>query len=277
VHRHPVQETRGLAFNHDGTRLVAGSDDGLLRIYEVQSQQLLGILSPAPRFLRDIIWAPSRDRIVAAGRDHWIRGWDSANGEMRFERNDSGAVEGLAASGDGSQFASCSPHHEALGVVWNREGVPVSTWSRPDYGSSDIALSPNGKWLALVPTLPAKSHMVELTELATGRVQQLIGTQGRAYARPAFSPDNRYLAAGANTQEIRLWQTSDWQTASMISLPGGNVCDLLWTSDSQRLLIGVAGKEIVELDATQSPPVEFKRYPAPGLARCALSPDGSTR
>jgi WD40 repeat protein/tRNA A-37 threonylcarbamoyl transferase component Bud32 len=71
----------GLAFSPDGSRLVTGSEDHVLRIWDVQTAvEVQQLRSPEERILA---FAPDGRVLVTAGKDRTIRIWDVETGTHR--------------------------------------------------------------------------------------------------------------------------------------------------------------------------------------------------
>jgi WD40 repeat protein len=96
-----------IAFSPDGSRLVSGSADGVLRIWDVAAREEITSMSGHSGSVFAAVFSPDGSRIASAGRDRVVRIWDAA----RFEEitqlhGHTGLVYCLAFSPDGRTLAS---------------------------------------------------------------------------------------------------------------------------------------------------------------------------
>jgi eukaryotic-like serine/threonine-protein kinase len=67
-----------LAFSPDGSRIAAGSIDGILRIFDAKTGSLLASMAGPAMEILAIAFSPDGSRIASAGIDRKIRIWDAA-------------------------------------------------------------------------------------------------------------------------------------------------------------------------------------------------------
>ena len=64
--------------------------------------------------------------------------------------------------------------------------------------------------------------------------------------RLAISPDNKWLASGSADNTVRLWQLSTGREVQMFQIGAGEIRDIAFSPDSQRILLGYTGGHVVE-------------------------------
>ena len=208
-----------LVFNHDGTRLVSGGDDGRVSVWDVGKSGGRRVLRGHTKTVRAVAISPD-NRWVAAGTAVDIRVWDLA-----IEGGDSRATV-LPNADRGAYYAAFSSDSRRLitfdgaggAQIWDVATSPQDPTLlrkisvRPNVAS--IALSPESRWLAV----GHHDGPIEVWDLRTTQEPSprlLNGHQGTPVAL-AFTPDGRRLAsAGANRldesrvrvddRSIRLW------------------------------------------------------------------------
>jgi hypothetical protein len=74
-------EVRAVAYRPDGQQLASGADDGTLRLWEVGSGKLLGMLRGHTSTVLSLSWYADGQRIASASEDGTIRIWDAASGQ----------------------------------------------------------------------------------------------------------------------------------------------------------------------------------------------------
>ncbi len=127
-----------------------------------------------------------------------------------------GAITGLVLDGAGS----------LLSTAWDRTlrrwsldgGRLLSTTPVPGEGARQLAIAPDGGWVALA----CADHQVHLLELASGVQQQLRGHLDEVTS-VAFSPDGHWIASTGKDRTTRLWNRATLEQMACWTSP-----DLLW-------------------------------------------------
>ena len=68
---------RSVAWNPSGTRLVSGSQDGTLRIWDTATRKCVQTLEGHEGWVNSVAWNPSGTRIVSGSDDRTLRIWES--------------------------------------------------------------------------------------------------------------------------------------------------------------------------------------------------------
>ncbi|MGL4512903.1 MAG: protein kinase domain-containing protein [Lacipirellulaceae bacterium] len=209
-HSEPV---RALAFSADGMRLVSGSQDNTLRVWDLARGDSLALRGHGGR-VRGVAFAPDGDHVASAAQDGQARLWDIGRYlESRVLRarpldGHDDAVLAARFSPDGARVVTASRDRTAR--VWDATtGKRLATLEE---GHAFLASSAvpynNGRSLASA----AGDNTVRLWDIGNGVERHSLAGTGRSAAL-AVDPDGRLLATGGANNTVRLW---DPQTGSHV-------------------------------------------------------------
>ena len=98
-----------VALTGDGRRAVSASDDGTLKVWDLESGAELGTLAGHSRPVWSVALTGDGQRAVSASEDGTLKVWDLESGaELRTLKGHSGFVRSVALTGDGQRAVSAS-------------------------------------------------------------------------------------------------------------------------------------------------------------------------
>lgn len=228
----------GIAFSHDGRKLVSAGWDGTARVWDVASGTAQ-VFQTGSTIVQRVAFTPDERHVVAAGSDGTVTIWPSDGGRRMVLRGHTGAVLALAASPmrslvasggeDGTvrvwDWSSGTGHvlgRQATSVVlasFAPDGTRLATggrdgeiklWNVNDASSrvvgrhrdniSTLAFSPDGTRL-LSSSWDATAHVWALD----GRGDRLLAGHEQRVRMAAWSPGGTMVATASDDRTVRVW------------------------------------------------------------------------
>jgi WD40 repeat protein len=112
----------GVAFSHDGSRLVASGENGTVKVWDAVTGQNTLTLKGHAGNVQSVAFSPDGSRIASGGMDDGtLKVWDAATGqETLTHKGRGGGVGPVAFSPDGSRLVFCQ---EGKLNVWDARDV----------------------------------------------------------------------------------------------------------------------------------------------------------
>jgi WD40 repeat protein len=268
-----------VAFSPDGTRIVSGADDGVLRVWDWDSSRPPSLPGAARRSKRFQLTRDQRLIALDARDAHQV--WVSAAGRL-------GLLEGvlqpayLSLSRDGRRAVApvASPVASASVQLWDLDNSTRPRTTARELRVNDVALSPDGRWIAFA------GSRFEISRWPGKQAKALGPDELLEYSAAAFAPDGgRVAAAGydGKSSTIFVW---DMPVAGLPRQRGtagdsieltalGNVSSVGFSRDGKRLVAAYSdgALRIWELGGAAAPIVLRGHEGAVNAA--AFSPDGT--
>ena len=195
-----------VAFSPDSKKLVSGSQDKTVRLWNVETGELIHILQEHTNVVLSVAFSPDGNTIASGDDNRTIWVWDAHTNQMRYKRRRrlsytyGSEVYSLAFSPDSNILASGVRNNTIL--LWDvSTGELLRSTGGHEWGVRAVAFSSDGITLASGDG----DGRVRLWGARTGNFWQRIGNYRGDVTSLAFSPDGKILAGGFDNNIIRIW------------------------------------------------------------------------
>jgi WD40 repeat protein len=193
---------RSVAFSQDGTRVVSGSFDNIIRIWDIDGSEIQ-TLRGHDGWVNSVDLTPDGTRIVSGSQDMTIRIWDVMSGieALPVLKGHSGAVLSVAFSADGARIASGSS--DTTIRVWSAiaESDALQELRGHQDGVWSLAFFPDGTRIASA----SSDKTVRVWDVTSG--DEILTLHGHEHSvmSVGISPDGTRIISGSYNNNKRIW------------------------------------------------------------------------
>ncbi|KAF9125641.1 hypothetical protein BGW39_007242 [Mortierella sp. 14UC] len=245
VHRlHGHNDAVGaVAFSPDSRRLVSGSDDCSLRLWDCLSGIPLLVLRGHRGHVRSVAFLPCGKRVVSASWDASVRVWSSETGaSLLILLGHTQNINSVRHTPDGRRLVSAGD--DGTIRFWNAEtGEPGVIWTSPHKKVLNLAYSPDGQRIVT----GHNEGCVQVWNATTGKAGPILHGHTGSITGVAFSPNGQRIATSSFDNTLRLWYASTGASASVFPDQRYAISALSFSPDGRRIAFTSATDALEEL------------------------------
>lgn len=256
-----------------GDRLVSSSFDGTVKVWDVDSGDMLYSL---PRYGPTAL-SPDDERFALQTlpfQGGALEVHDLSDGALR-QSLPGGSFYAPAWSPDGTRLASVDGHAVR---VWDlASGAAVLTLSGHTSAVRCIAWSPDGAFLVTgAGETNGNDNSARLWSAATGQQLHVLTGHSAYVFSVAVSPDSQLIATGAGDNTIRIWHAATGSLLRTLTGPSWPITSLAFSPDGQTLVSSDIGGPLRRWDVSTGVATVVGDGGAVGARSVTISADGGT-
>jgi WD40 repeat protein len=207
-----------VAFSPDSKRLAAAGADRAIRLWDVESAQLLFTIEDHADWILDLAFSPDGKRLASASRDKTSKVFDVEKKEslVTFPAH-AETVYSVAWATDGKSIATAGGDNQVR--IWNPDEEAKQIRAIGGFGGAvfQVLYQPDGKSLIAC----SADRTASLVDPSNGKtIKKLEGHPDWVYC-VALSPDGKTLATGCWNGEVKLWDLAEGKPlTTILAAPG---------------------------------------------------------
>ncbi|WP_437838313.1 pentapeptide repeat-containing protein [Sorangium sp. So ce1153] len=261
-----TERVSNVAFSPDGRMLVSGSNDRMVRLWDVATGKVLRALAGHAERVSSVAFSADGRSLASGSDDRTVRLWDVATGQVLHAlEGHTERVNGVAFSADGRSLASGSDDRTVR--LWDvATGQVLHALEGHAAGVSSVAFSADGRSLAS----GSDDRTVRLWDVATGQVLHALEGHAAGVSSVAFSSDGRVLASGSDDTTVWLWDAATGQVLHALAGHAAGVSSVVFNPDGRSLSSSSADETVRMWDVATGQLLRGIE----GVSRVTFSPDG---
>jgi WD40 repeat protein len=225
-----------VAVTPSGTRVVSGSDDRTLRVWDLASGLELAMLTGHRDMVLAVAVTPDGTRLVSGSVDETVKIWDLASArELATLSGHRASVRAVAVTPDGRRVVSAS------------DDCTVKVWDLAS-GRELRTLEGHHRWVPTVAVTPDGTRLISGSGDATVRVWDLDSGRGLATLTGhddgvwsvAVTPDGRHAISGGFDRTLKVWDLAAGSEVMTVRGHRSRVWSLAVTPDGTRAVFSCA-------------------------------------
>jgi WD40 repeat protein/tRNA A-37 threonylcarbamoyl transferase component Bud32 len=234
-----------VAFSPDGQRLASGSREGVVKVWDATTGQVLHTLPGHTAVVLGVAFSPDGSRLASAG-DGVVKVWDATTGAVLHTlQGRARCGHSVAFSPDGERLAASGS--EGVVKVWDmRTGQENLTLKGHTCPVNRVVFSPDGTRLASASsdgTVKVWDARIEKEALLTLKhTDSVFGV--------AFSPDGTRLASACLDWTVKVWDATAGRETLTLKGHKGGILSVAFSPDGTRLASASMDRTVKVWDAT---------------------------
>ena len=229
-----------VAFSPDSSRVVSGSDDNTVRIWNAITGEVEAELKGHMGKVLSVAFAQDDSRVVSGSIDKTIRIWNAMIGEKEAElKGHTGWVTSVAFAQDGRRVVSGSDDKTVR--IWNVTTGEVEVELKGHRGCvRSVAFSQDGSRVVS----GSDDKTVQIWNTITGEVEVSLKGHTKYVRSVAFSQDGSHVVSGSNDGTVRTWNTMTGEVEAELKGHIGWVMSVAFSPDSRQVVSGSNDKTV---------------------------------
>jgi len=258
------EEVGAVAYSPDGKRIVSGSSDGTIKIWDAETgRELRTLFAGHTSSVKSVVYSPDGKRILSAS-DKMIKIWDAETGRELRTLGHTTFVYSVAYSPDGKRIVFGSGDKTVR--IWDAEtGRELRTLGHTTFAYS-AAYSPDGKRIVS----GSSDGTIKTWDAETGRELRTLSGHTKYLKSVVYSPDGKRILSESGDDTVRIWDAENGRELKSLKLSAR----VLVYSPDGKSIVSAHGDTITIWDIESGQELRSFSAKVFSIRSVAYSPDG---
>ena len=288
-----------VAYSPDDTKIISGSDDKTIKIWDANTGQCLNTLEGHSGYIFSVAYSPDGKRIISGsrkkipGKYFWsndkivgeIKIWDANTGEcLKTLEGHSGYIFSVAYSPDGKRIISGSRKKIPGKYFWSNDkivgeikiwdantGQCLKTLEGHSYIVNSVAYSPDGT--KIISGSCGKT--IKIWDANIGQCLKTLEGHSWSVNSVAYSPDGTKIISGSLDETVKIWDVNTGQCLKTLEGHSEGVNSVAYSPNGTKIISGSGDKTVKIWDANTGECLNTLEGHSKEVLSVAYSPDGT--
>jgi WD40 repeat protein len=226
-----------IAVSPDNTRVVSGSADGRIRLWNVGEGNVIGDPWDGHNaIVRCLDWSPNGLEILSGSEDDTLRRWNPDTGKQIISTTETGHgwVFAVKYSPQGDKYASCGM--DGIIRVWSNDGEPLNEIKGHGDTVKTFCWAMDGAHIFSAGGSALSDCIIRQWQPIDGKERIVLRGHANTITSLCLSPDARYLVGALIDRSIRIWDLRTNRSVGSPLLHDNDLCDLAISPDGKYIV-----------------------------------------
>ena len=260
-----------VAYSPDGTKIVSGSDDETIKIWDANKGEHLQTLRGHADYVNSVAYSPDGTKIISGSLDKTVKIWDANIGQcLQTLKGHSSYVFSVAYSPDGTKIVSGS--WDKTIKIWDANtGECLETLVGHSNDVLSLAFSPDGTKIIS----GSADKTVKIWDAITGQCLQTLKGHSYGVWSVAYSPDGTKIISGSTDKTVKIWDANTGECLKTLEGHSESFNSVAFSPDGTKIISGSLDKTIKIWDANTGQCLKTLKGHSESVNSVAYSPDGT--
>ncbi|MEL7036285.1 MAG: serine/threonine-protein kinase [Cyanobacteria bacterium J06592_8] len=260
-----------IAFSPDGRKIVSGSDDQTVKVWDVRTVRLLQSFDGDLSAITSVDFSLDGEEIVA-GTFYWrILEWNLETTELFLPLEHQDIVWSVVFSPDERTIASGSSDRTVK--VWDRQ-TGFLLYDFLEHTDAVYAIDFNREGTKIVSG--SRDTTLKIFDLETGTVQNTLKGHTEDVRSVVFTPDGTKIVSGSSDDTVKIWDIETGELLDTLTGHRGDVLSVAVSPDGQIIASGSRDRTVKIWDFQTGELLNTFSGHTNEVHAVAFSPDGKT-
>jgi WD40 repeat protein len=262
---------RSVSWNHDCSKIVSGSVDKTIKIWDAVSGELLSTLEGHSNGVASVSWNHDSSKIVSGSDDGTIKIWDAVSGELLSTlEGHSNDVRSVSWNHDSSKLVSGSWDNTIK--IWDAvSGDLLSTLEGHSNGVVSVSWSHDSSKIVS----GSYDGTIRIWDAVSGELLSTLEGHSIGVASVSWNHDSSKIVSGSWDSTIKIWDAVSGELLSTLEGHSDGIASLSWDHDGSKVVSGSWDNTIKIWDAVSGELLSTLEGHSNGVASVSWNHDSS--
>ena len=260
-----------VAYSPDGKKIVSGSDDKTIKIWNANTGQCLKTLEGHSYFVNSVAFSPDGKKIVSGSYGGTIKIWNANTGKcLKTLNGHTYSVESVAYSPDGRKIISGS--RDKTIKIWDANtGQCLQTLWGHTGSVESVAYSLDGTKIIS----GSLDKNIKIWNANIGQCFKTLNGHSDNVFSVSYSPDGTKIISGSEDNTIKIWDANTGECLKTLTGDFAEVFSVAFSPDGTKIISDSLDGTIKIWDANTGECLETLEGHSKSVYSVAYSPDGT--